>query len=71
MTKAVLVSRKAEELKKGDLFVSAFVRKDNDYSDPITITEVEVDSKNVNIELENGYTVNVFIGMKVVVQELA
>lgn len=71
MTQQYLISKPAEELKSGDLFVSVFSRTDQHYPQPVRITEIYPDPPYITIYLEDGALVNVFRGMNILIAALA
>ena len=71
MTQTVITQKLAENIRPGDRFISAFLRTDNKYPDPVLVEDAEQDHTFVTITLETGEKLNVFRGMYLIVQERA
>ena len=69
MTQAILISKKVDDLRKGDKFVSCFSM--SEYPEPRMIERISNESPSpwLIVDLEGGESLQVLQGMMVIVQE--
>ncbi len=71
MTRICRVSRKVEDLKIGDLFVSCFSRGDNVYPSARMIMEIEESRIYRYATLADGSIAPIMKGMNIIVETIA
>ena len=69
MTDYVLTQKKVDEIKPGDKFVSIFARKEGNYPEPQTVTDVFHSPHMMVISLEGRWHLSIIKGALVIVAE--
>ena len=71
MATTALISKKVDDLRKGDLFISCFSKADGEYPEPRMIERISNENPSpwLIVDLEGGESLQVLQGMMVIVQE--